>query len=88
MTLKEQLTQVYNVDEGSDPEPLDAFLERLGTGPIAPYAVSSIERGMFRHGWAAEAVRAGLFDAHWEKDIEPRIQARLAETKYTNWSGD
>lgn len=39
-------------------------------------------------GWEAKAIRAGLYDDHWEKDIRPLVEARIKATPYTNWSGD
>jgi len=82
----QEVAEMYGVEANSDPMPLEVFLDDLGEGPAFPYAVSSVERNMFRLGTRAAAIRAGLGD-RWP-EISRVVEAKLKRTRYTNWSGD
>ena len=85
---KQRIMAMYGVEDGAAPESLESFLERLGSGPAYNYAVSSVERNMFEASWAAQAIRAGLYDRAWDTWIRPRVAARLVQTPFTRYSGD
>jgi hypothetical protein len=83
----DQIAEMYEIEVGSDPVPLSAFIDELEPEvPAFPYAVSSVERNMFRMGTRAAALRAGLGD-EWPR-ISRVVEAKLRQVPYTRWSGD
>ena len=83
--LVDQLVRIYGIVPGSEPKSLPEFLATI-RNPAFPYAVSSVERNMFRSGTLASALKAGLDPD--DPAIQAAIQASLMATAYTNWSGD
>ena len=86
----EQVTwfcKTYAIEVGSAPEEVDAFMRRHAPGvPPYPYAVSSVEMGMFSAGIKSEAVAAGIDPQH--PAVLGLIAGKLRGQKYTNYSGD
>jgi hypothetical protein len=83
----EQIAEMYDVEIGSEIVPLSAFIDELEPEiPAFPYAVSSVERNMFRLGTRAAALRAGL-GSQWPA-IRRVVEAKLKVVPYTRWSGD